>query len=184
MGSLWQRPPFTEIPLWTETLLTETPDRDPLHRDPCPLDRDPLRQRPPGQRPPWQRPPLWTEWHTGVNALPSRNFVAGGKNTQEKLTIKQPKLFSGVAQYQRFKCYGLPIGKSLNKWTEHGEVRLFHVGFLEWKFLVSREYKLDSFWTRWKHIYSSSRRLVDSVSNCNWAVYCEAVLGKVSWPTH
>ena len=99
VGITGQRPPWTETPQketppgqrpLRQTPQTETPwTETPLDRD---LWTDPPRQRPPRQRPPRQRPPsgqrpprtetptLWTEWHTDVKILPSRNFVEGGKN--------------------------------------------------------------------------------------------------------
>ena len=79
-GDPGQRPPWTETPLWTETLQIDTtrtetppgqrlPRTDPLDKDPPdkdtpdrdPPDRDPQTETPhiglPGQRPPLDRDP-------------------------------------------------------------------------------------------------------------------------------
>ena len=74
-GSPWPRPHLNkdppphctgQRPTWTETPWTETPPgQRPL------LDREsPLDRYHPGQGPPWTETPLWTEWQTGVKALP------------------------------------------------------------------------------------------------------------------
>ena len=41
-------------------------------------------------RDPWTETSLWTEWHTGVKTLHSRNFVAGG-NEYTEYTISRPE---------------------------------------------------------------------------------------------
>ena len=87
-----------EVSVWGVSL-TETP----LERDP-PLDRDPPRQRSPWTETPLDRDPpgdvtcgaCWdrdspcgqNSWHTLVTTLPCRNFVAGGKNLQNRNIIR------------------------------------------------------------------------------------------------
>ena len=53
-------------------------DRDPLDRDP--LDRDPLDREARGEKPPRLRE---QNHRQDEKYLPCRNFVAGGKNTEE-----------------------------------------------------------------------------------------------------
>ena len=106
--SLKKRPPGqrTVYPTWRETPWKNTLSLDrysyltgylPLDRYPTP-NRYPHDRDPPGKRPPWTEgpprtewppwteilpwttnTPQWTESHTCVKTLPSRNFVVGGK---------------------------------------------------------------------------------------------------------
>ena len=42
-------------------------------------------------------PPMWTEWQTGVQTLPCRNFVAGGKNLNPILCSVKISAYYNVA---------------------------------------------------------------------------------------
>ena len=108
----WQRPiPLDrDPPPWTET--------HPLERDPPPGERPtPLdRDRSPGHRPLldrellgrnpcWTETPLWTEWHTGVNTLPSHNFVCGWWKKMWNWILELHKRKSIVTFHDLARCF-------------------------------------------------------------------------------